>query len=116
MSKRIDFVKGLKDMNEVDLKARIQEDELRLKKLEFAHAISPLENPMSIRDLRRDVARLKTELRNKELANYQLIKFIIMVDRNLRKTRTGVVTSNKMEKTITVSVERRVKHPIYGKF
>jgi small subunit ribosomal protein S17 len=39
-----------------------------------------------------------------------------MLDRNLRKTRTGVVTSNKMEKTITVSVERRVKHPIYGKF
>lgn len=39
-----------------------------------------------------------------------------MSDRNLRKTRTGVVTSNRMEKTITVSVERRVKHPIYGKF
>jgi small subunit ribosomal protein S17 len=39
-----------------------------------------------------------------------------MSDRNLRKTRTGVVTSNKMAKTITVSVERRVKHPIYGKF
>lgn len=55
-------------MSEADLKARIQEDELRLKKLEFAHAISPLENPMSIRDLRRDVARLKTELRKKELA------------------------------------------------
>jgi len=55
-------------MSDADLKARIQEDELRLKKLEFAHAISPLENPMSIRDLRRDVARLKTELRKKELA------------------------------------------------
>ncbi len=39
-----------------------------------------------------------------------------MLDRNLRKTRIGVVTSNRMEKTITVSVERRVKHPIYGKF
>lgn len=37
-------------------------------------------------------------------------------ERNLRKTRTGVVTSNKMTKTITVAVERRVKHPIYGKF
>ena len=37
-------------------------------------------------------------------------------DRNLRKIRTGVVTSNKMAKTITVAVERRVKHPIYGKF
>jgi len=36
--------------------------------------------------------------------------------RNLRKTRTGVVTSDKMAKTITVAVERKVKHPIYGKF
>ena len=36
--------------------------------------------------------------------------------RNLRKTRTGVVTSDKMDKTITVAVERKVKHPIYGKF
>lgn len=39
-----------------------------------------------------------------------------MSERNLRKTRIGVVTSNKMTKTITVAVERKVKHPIYGKF
>ena len=38
------------------------------------------------------------------------------IERNLRKTRTGVVRSSKMEKTIIVAVERRVKHPIYGKF
>lgn len=38
------------------------------------------------------------------------------LDRNLRKTRIGVVTSNKMTKTIIVKVERKVKHPIYGKF
>jgi large subunit ribosomal protein L29 len=62
MSKKIDFVNSLKDLNEVDLKARIQEDEVRMKKLEFAHAISPLENPMSIRALRKDIARLKTAL------------------------------------------------------
>ncbi|HTR27731.1 MAG TPA: 50S ribosomal protein L29 [Puia sp.] len=62
MSKKIEFVNSLKDLNEVDLKARIQEDELRLKKLEFAHAISPLENPMSIRALRKDIARLRTRL------------------------------------------------------
>jgi large subunit ribosomal protein L29 len=68
MSKRIDFVKSLKDLSEADLKARIQEDELRLKKLEFAHAISPLENPMSIRSLRKDLARLKTELKQKQQA------------------------------------------------
>ena len=66
MSKRIEFVNSLKDVNAKDLQARIQEDELRLKKLEFAHAISPLENPMSIRDLRKDLARLKTELKVKK--------------------------------------------------
>ncbi len=36
--------------------------------------------------------------------------------RTLRKERTGLVTSNKMDKTIVVQVERRVKHPIYKKF
>lgn len=36
--------------------------------------------------------------------------------RNLRKERTGLVTSDKMEKSITVSIERKVKHPMYGKF
>jgi large subunit ribosomal protein L29 len=67
MSNRLDFVKSIKDMNEQDLSARIQEDELRLKKLHFAHAMSPLENPMNIRALRKDIARLKTELTKKKL-------------------------------------------------
>ncbi|NND35150.1 MAG: 30S ribosomal protein S17 [Saprospiraceae bacterium] len=39
-----------------------------------------------------------------------------MSERNLRKTRVGIVTSNKMEKSISVSVERRLPHPIYGKY
>ncbi len=38
------------------------------------------------------------------------------MERNLRKERIGIVTSDKMDKTITVSIERKVKHPIYGKF
>jgi large subunit ribosomal protein L29 len=66
-TKKYDFNKGLKDASVTDIKARIDEDQLRLKKLEFAHAISPLENPMSIRGLRKDIARLKTELKKKEL-------------------------------------------------
>ena len=36
--------------------------------------------------------------------------------RNLRKERIGVVVSNKMDKSITIAVEGRVKHPMYGKF
>jgi large subunit ribosomal protein L29 len=67
MSNRNDFVNSLKTMTEQDLKARIQEDELRIKKLKFAHAVSPLENPMTIRDVRKDLARTKTELRKKQL-------------------------------------------------
>jgi len=39
-----------------------------------------------------------------------------MIERNLRKERIGVVTSDKMDKSIVVSVERKVKHPKYGKF
>ncbi|MBO5469272.1 MAG: 30S ribosomal protein S17 [Lachnospiraceae bacterium] len=38
-----------------------------------------------------------------------------MVDRNLRKTRVGIVTSDKMDKTIVVSIIDNVKHPLYGK-
>jgi large subunit ribosomal protein L29 len=72
MSKKIDFLNSLKDLNELDLKARIQEDELRLQKLSFAHTISPLENPMSIRALRKDLARLKTELAKKKTAGQQV--------------------------------------------
>lgn len=37
-------------------------------------------------------------------------------ERNLRKERIGKVTSNKMTKSITVAIDRKVKHPIYGKF
>ncbi len=39
-----------------------------------------------------------------------------METRNLRKVRTGVVFSNKMDKSITVAVKWKEKHPIYGKF
>ncbi len=38
------------------------------------------------------------------------------MERNDRKERVGKVVSNKMQKTITVTVDRKVKHPIYGKF
>lgn len=67
MSKKIDFNRSLTEMSVDDLKARIREDEMRLKKLTFAHAITPLENPMTIRSLRRDLARMKSVLKNREL-------------------------------------------------
>lgn len=66
MAKSSQFNTAIKDLSVEDLNARIQEDQLRLKKVEFAHAISPLENPMSIRSLRKDIARLKTELNSRK--------------------------------------------------
>ncbi|NJK96318.1 MAG: 30S ribosomal protein S17 [Bacteroidales bacterium] len=39
-----------------------------------------------------------------------------METRNLRKERTGIVVSNKMDNTIVIAVKRKVKHPMYGKF
>ena len=39
-----------------------------------------------------------------------------MAERNVRRERIGVVVSNKMDKSIVVTVKRKVKHPIYGKF
>ena len=39
-----------------------------------------------------------------------------METRNLRKERVGVVKSNKMDKSVTVSIERKERHPMYGKF
>ncbi len=41
---------------------------------------------------------------------------MMVQERNLRKTKTGIVVSNKMDKTITVAVERKIVHPLYGKF
>ena len=60
--KKANKTEGLQEMHIDSLKGRISEDQLRLKKLQFAHAMTPLENPMMIRGLRRDIARSQTEL------------------------------------------------------
>ncbi|MBM3441531.1 MAG: 50S ribosomal protein L29 [Bacteroidetes bacterium] len=67
MSKKVEFLKSLQGLNVQDLRARIQDDEVRLKKLRFSHAISPLENPMTIRALRREIAQLRTLLSQREV-------------------------------------------------
>jgi large subunit ribosomal protein L29 len=57
----------LKGLSDQDLKEKISAEKLRLKKMTFGHAITPIENPMSIRGVRRDIARMNTELRRREL-------------------------------------------------
>jgi large subunit ribosomal protein L29 len=58
----------IKSMSESELRERIQAEQESLTKLRFSHAVTPIENPSRIRVMRKTVARLKTELRAKELA------------------------------------------------
>jgi len=58
---------NLKELSEQDLKNQLADESMRLKKLQFSHTISPVENPMTLRGVRRTIARLKTELRKREL-------------------------------------------------
>ena len=57
----------LKGLNDQDLKDKLSEEQLRLKKITFSHAVTPIENPMSIRFMRSEIARIQTELRKREL-------------------------------------------------
>jgi large subunit ribosomal protein L29 len=68
-----EFYKGISSMNLEDLQARIKDDEQRLSKLKFAHSVTPLENPVTIRLLRRDVARLKTALQVRKEATKTVV-------------------------------------------
>lgn len=57
----------LKSLSDQDLKDKLSEEALRMKKITFSHAVTPIENPMQIRFMRRELARIQTELRRREL-------------------------------------------------
>ena len=59
----------IKALTAEELSEKIKTESDSLQKLKFAQAISPIENPMKIRESRRLIARMKTELRAKQLAN-----------------------------------------------
>ena len=57
----------IKDLTTEDIKEKIETEKAALTKMKMNHAVSPLENPMLIRTTRRNIARLMTELRKREL-------------------------------------------------
>lgn len=59
----------IKSLSIEELQEKLSQEQEALTKLKFAHAISPIENPMKVRASRRAVARIQTELRAKQLAN-----------------------------------------------
>ncbi|RDV15215.1 50S ribosomal protein L29 [Pontibacter diazotrophicus] len=59
----------IKALSSEELNERLNTERANMQNLRFAHAISPLENPMKIREAKRNIARLNTEKRSRELAN-----------------------------------------------
>ncbi len=57
----------IKDLSTSDLKERVIDTKINLKKTEFNNVVSPIDNPLLIREMRRDIAKLKTEIRRREL-------------------------------------------------
>ena len=60
-------IKEIKEIETADLKEQLTATQQKLDQLKLNHTISPLENPMQIRQVRRDIARMKTVLREREL-------------------------------------------------
>ena len=61
----------IKELTVKELEERIENEQSFLSKMRLNHAISPLDNPMKMRDARRNIARLKTELRNRQLNEHK---------------------------------------------
>ena len=64
----------IREMSTGELHERLEEERKQLRKLKMNHAVSPLENPMKIKDYRRTVARILTELRNREIEENKVKK------------------------------------------
>ncbi len=58
----------LQDYSDADLKSELENIENQYQKLQFDHTIRGLDNPLTLREVRRDIARLKTEIRRREIA------------------------------------------------
>jgi large subunit ribosomal protein L29 len=66
-NKKTTKVEDYRSLDNEALDSRLEDEKLRLKRTKFSHAVNPIENPLAIKQLRRQVARLKTEQRKREL-------------------------------------------------
>ncbi len=62
-------IKEIKELTDKEIQERLDAEKDRLSHLKLNHAISPLDNPMQIKDVRRNIARFATELRQRELTS-----------------------------------------------
>ena len=113
---------------------KLREAKEELFNLRFQAATGQLESHGRLKAVRKDIARIYTIMRERELGisaveptrrarrrherrndDRALTRHDTNAARGFRKTREGLVVSDKMDKTVVVAVEDRVKHPLYGK-
>ena len=102
----------LRELNDGELLQRLAEAKDEHFNLRFQLVTGQLDNTARLGHVKREIARLATLLREREIAAADASD----ADRaNRRKVREGIATSTKMDKTVVVTVVDRVRHPRYGK-
>lgn len=79
----------LQDFSSEDLASELEQTEIQYQKLKFDHALKGLENPLVLREVRRDIARLKTEARRREVA---------AMDKETLKSRSKIRARRRVQK------------------
>jgi large subunit ribosomal protein L29 len=72
--KKSEEQKKIKDLTEAELGEKLKATELEYAKMKLNHAITPLESPIKIRDTRKYIARLRTEIRARQISNAKISK------------------------------------------
>ena len=112
-------IKNLNEKTNAEIEGFLKKSKEELFNLRFQHATGQLENTARLKAVKSDIARMYTVLRERELGISQEPaaqgEVIMAEERNFRKVRRGYVVSDKMDKTITVELEQRSTHPLYGK-
>ena len=108
-------ISKIREMSSPELEKELGELKSELFKLRFSLATNGLDNPMKIKEVKKDIAKINTVLTERKIAESKKERRIRMEERNLRKTYIGTVKSNKMDKTVVVAVETSEKNKTYGK-
>ena len=98
--------KEIKNLSDEELSTKLSDLKTELFNLRFRHASGQLENPMQINLVKKDIARVNTVIRARQIKEGRT---------SLRKERVGLVVSDKMDKTVVVAITEKSKHPLYKK-
>ena len=103
----------IRKMSAAELEAKLVELKKDLFMLRMQHATNQLDNPLQIAAVKKDIARIKTIIRERDQVTEE--ETAMSETRAFRKTRIGTVISDKMDKTIVVAIETNVQHKLYHK-